>query len=131
MTLHTSSVPTATTSIGREVKAMRTAIEALFDAMVSDGWANESSGDTEAPTGWFARISNSAAELGEVTDAFSDVIEVYGRPADGDMTGHFLVTGDSLGFIYVTRYETEAELIEEYQRLDREYDTWNDDGTDY
>lgn len=103
---------------------MRTAIEALFDAMVNDGWANESSGNIEAPTGHFARISNSDNELAEVLQAFEDVTDDYGMPAREDIVGHFLVITDSLGFIHISRYGSEAALIADYRALEAEYNNW-------
>jgi hypothetical protein len=105
---------------------MRTSIEALFDAMVNDGWANESSGNIESPTGHFARISNSLAELTEVLQAFEDVTDDYGVPAADDITGHFLVTTNEQGFIYVTRYASEAALIAAYRELETEYNAWEE-----
>jgi hypothetical protein len=106
---------------------MRTALEALFDAMITGGWANESDGHVESPTGHFARISNAPNELSEIRQAFSDVTDAYGMPSDDDITGHFLVMTDSQGFIHITRYHAESDLIRRYRHLCEEYFAWADD----
>jgi len=106
---------------------MRTALEALFDAMINDGWANESSGDVEAPTGHFACISNSEAELAEILAAFTDVTDVYGLPDTADIIGHFLVVTNNQGFIDIESFESADDLKSTYRELVDEYDSWMDD----
>jgi hypothetical protein len=107
---------------------MRTPLEALFDAMITGGWANESDGHVESPTGHFARISNAPNELSEIRQAFSDVTDAYGMPSDEDITGHFLVMTDSQGFIHITRYHAESDLIRRYRQLEDQYADWADEG---
>ena len=107
---------------------MRTALEALFDAMITGGWANESGGDVESPQGHFARISNSANELSEIRQAFEDTLRAYGNVSDEDMTGHFLVVTDSQGNISIHRFGTDTALVAEYRNLESDYDDWALDG---
>jgi hypothetical protein len=102
---------------------MRTPLEALFDAMITDGWANESSGDVESPTGHFARISNAPNEVSEVLDAFEDVIETYGQP--DTIVGHYLVVTNDQGFITIYRFKNESELIRNYRDLEAQYGEWS------
>jgi hypothetical protein len=109
---------------------MRTPLEALFDAMVTGGWANESTGDVESPTGHFARISNAPNELSEIRQAFDDTLTTYGNVSDEDMTGHFLVMTDSQGFIHITRYHAESDLIRRYRQLEDQYADWAGDSED-
>lgn len=106
---------------------MRTAREALFSAMVNDGWACESTGDIEAPTGYFAWMTNAPDELDEIREAFEDIIQVYGDVADEDLIGAFLVTGDDHGRVFVERFDSEMALRAEYARLEDIYAGWSDD----
>lgn len=106
---------------------MKTALEAVLQAMVAGAWANESDGDVEAPTGYFARISNSEAELAEVEQAFSDVIEAYGMEDTRELVGHFLVVQNDQGFVYITSYENPIELTRDYQALQDAYAQWDED----
>jgi hypothetical protein len=98
--------------------------------MVTGGWANESTGDVESPTGHFARISNAPNELSEIRQAFDDTLTTYGNVSDEDMTGHFLVMTDSQGFIHITRYHAESDLIRRYRQLEDQYADWAGDSED-
>ena len=106
---------------------MRTAIEALFDAIVSGGWANRSDGNVEAPTGHFAMVSNSPDELLELRQAFEDVTDVYGDVSDADLTGHFIVITDSAGFISITRYPSAVSAASEFVTLQNRFAAWNEE----
>jgi hypothetical protein len=109
---------------------MRTPLEALFDAMVTGGWANESTGDVESPTGHFARISNAPNELSEIRQAFDDTLTTYGNVSDEDMTGHFLVVTDSQGFIHIHRFDSETALVHEYRNMEADYADWSADDSE-
>jgi hypothetical protein len=101
---------------------MKTALEALFQAMASTSWANEYSGDVEAPTGHFAKIVNSSSKDARAALAeFSDVTSAYGALIPEDITGFFLVREDSQGFVYVDRYDSETKLDKAYRELETEY----------
>jgi hypothetical protein len=84
--------------------------------MAQDGWANESFGDVEAPTGYVYRISNAATEIPEIFGAFGPVVE--------GVVGDFLVQETDLGFVYAYPFDSEAQLREHYDALEREYDRW-------
>jgi hypothetical protein len=115
---------------------MRTPLEALFDAMITGGWANESDGHVESPTGHFARISNSESEVfgwpGGIKDSFADVISAYGMTDEQlrEAVGYFLVMTDSQGFIHITRYHAESDLIRRYRQLEDQYADWEGEGDD-
>jgi hypothetical protein len=106
---------------------MKTALEAVLQAMITGGWANESDGEVEAPTGHFARVSNSEAELSEVVQAFEDVITAYGMEDTRELIGHFLVVEDSQGFVHVKGYDNPIELTRDFQALQDAYAEWNKD----
>ncbi|AEK08431.1 hypothetical protein FDG56_gp118 [Mycobacterium phage Bask21] len=103
---------------------MKTAIEALFQAMVSDGWFTMSNGDVESSTGFFAYVTNTPAELADIRREFSEVIEAYGNPADEDIVGSFLTVEDSQGFIHITRYASDEGARKAYNGLEYRYERW-------
>lgn len=96
----------------------------LLDVIQNMGWANESSGDVECATGHFARISNGTDEVGELVDALPDEYQVAGREHYRGLVGHFLVVTDSLGFVTVTEFTSEPDLLAAYQELEAEYSLW-------
>lgn len=100
----------------------------VLGEMQDNGWANASSGNVEAPSGYFSRISNSEAELPEIYQAFESTIEemgTYGFTAEA-LLGHFLLITDSQGFVNVAQFESEAHLIHDYETLERMYDEWEE-----
>jgi hypothetical protein len=66
-----------------------------------DSWADQSSGDAESPTGWFAKA--------------------------GDKR---IIRGDEQGFVWVERFADEAERDRVYDALDEHYGAWSDDELD-
>lgn len=105
---------------------MKTALEALFQAMITGGWATESDGDVESPHGHFARVHNATAELAEIGDAFEDTLSAYGRPAEDEIVGDFIVIEDSQGFVHITRYPNALATIEAYAAIQADYAAWED-----
>ena len=109
---------------------MKTALEAVLQAMVTGGWANESDGNVEAPTGHFARVSNSAAEMMEVCQAFADEIAMHGltcEDAHALLIGDFLVREDSQGNVFVTAYDNPIALTRDFQALQDAYALWDEE----
>ena len=106
---------------------MKTALEAVLQAMVTGGWANESDGNVEAPTGHFARVSNSEAELSEVVQAFDDVITAYGMDDTSELVGHFLITEDSNVIVFVSNYDNTIALTRDFQSLQDSYAFWDEE----
>ena len=92
--------------------------------MAIDGWANASFGDVEAPTGYVWLISNSPEEMREITDAFG--------PAPEGTVGHFVLIGNSQGFVYVEEFSTKTQAEALFLSLETEFDRWDaqDDGPD-
>jgi hypothetical protein len=93
----------------------------LLYAMTLDGWANESSGDVESPTGFFARISNADNEIAEIRDAFP---EESAGISNASIVGHFLCLENSQGLWSVIEYESAYLLERTYQEIDRAYGEW-------
>lgn len=94
----------------------------LLYAMTLDGWANESDGNVEAPTGFFARISNDPQDVPSIRDAFPN--ETKGM-ANSTMVGHFLMKENSQGFVYVTTYPDSVSLIRDFRALEAEFSEWD------
>lgn len=99
------------------------AVTRVLHQMSLDGWANESDGDVEAPTGWFAYMINEPAERDSLVDAFGDVM------ADEDVTvdqvmGAWLLMEDSFGFKYAVSAEEAGSIRAMFAQLSRGYLTW-------
>lgn len=95
--------------------------------MTLEGWANESDGNVECPTGYFCLVTNEPAEIPEIAQAFSDVI-----PEDFDtaeLVGNFIVTEDDRGFVSVIEYPGPDSARKAYDMMSAEYSRWA--GDDY
>lgn len=102
---------------------MKTGLEAVLQAMISGGWANESDGDVDSPVGHYARITNTPAEMHEVSLAFADVMSTYECESDA-LVGYWLVVEDSQGNVSVTSFDNEYLLTAAYMDIDDAYSMW-------
>lgn len=107
-------------------------IALLADETEGYGMREDSSGDVDSPTGWFALVTIPA----DVTfpsapfDAYSysadTVANEYGvTPAD--VIGTHIVFHDSHGFVTVATYLSEAAARETFDCLSAQYDVWSED----
>lgn len=101
---------------------------------ISD-WANESSGNTESPSGYFWRISNEADDVSFNNGEFNSIMDEWSannrevtdsEALRAELVGHFIVQGVDSGFVYVYAYDNEAEQREAYAALDEQYSQWDD-----
>lgn len=106
----------------------RSARDEVLYQISLEGWANESNGDVESPTGYFSRITITPEELREVTEAFSDTIEELGFKLTGSLVGFFLLTEDGQGFVEVDEFPDETALTQAYREREAEYLEWADVG---
>lgn len=100
----------------------------FFKSATAGGWANESSGDVEAPTGWFAKMTVLPTEVASVIEAFQDEFnEIELREPDKitELTGFFGCEITNLGFIWVYRFASQSDLDEWYQAKVDEFDAWD------
>lgn len=88
---------------------MRTALEALFDAMVTAGWADDSDGDVDSFHHFAVFHTITPDEVDRIGEEFGEVLDAYGRPNADELVGHFLVITGSSGNVTVLGYETESE----------------------
>lgn len=109
----------------------------VLHAMTREGWASESDGDTESPTGYFSRISNNMADIVSIIDAFAgDAFEIAPDFDFSELVGHFLLVENDQGQIFVTAYNSEKELRNAYMDLVVAYcdyrgmPAWRVDGDD-
>ncbi|UOK18420.1 hypothetical protein SEA_BRUHMOMENT_104 [Arthrobacter phage BruhMoment] len=104
----------------------------ILHFMCNNGWANDTFGDVEAPTGFVYRITNNTADVqyinSEITSLIEDQLALYGIEDTPEfratLEGHFLVTEDSSGFVTVTPFEAEADLKNMFTDLRDEYEAW-------
>lgn len=97
----------------------------ILSAMANEGWANETDGNVESITGWFARISNDEDEIIAIIDGFAR--EAFAIDPNFDMTellGYFLLEENEMGFVYVTEFNSERELIDRYVELSELHSQW-------
>lgn len=103
-----------------------TDMDGTFRIIVTAGWANESSGDVEATTGYFSRVSISMSELPELLAACDlDCLDEQGLPYPEP--GHYFVREDSLGFVYVY-CGTESEVKDAYVEAEERFGQWCHNG---
>jgi hypothetical protein len=105
---------------------------------ISD-WAEESSGNTEAPSGYFWRISNAPGDVNLHNHEFNSVMEDWfamnpevtdSSELRFELVGDFIVQGVDSGFVYVYSYENKAEMMEAYAALEEQYAAWDDQEED-
>lgn len=97
----------------------------ILSLMVNEGWANESDGNVESITGFFARISNDESEVIEIIDAFAgQAFEIDPNFDVSELLGFFLLEENEMGFVYVTEFNTDAELIARYTELSELHHAW-------
>ena len=89
-------------------------------------WGNDSSGSVEAPTGWFAKISNDPADVHvpntEITSVLSDWFDTNPEVVDSpeirkELEGHYIVRENDQCFVSVISYEKKWELDRDYEIL--------------
>ena len=104
---------------------MRSTLEQLFDRMVSDGWADEQSGDVVAPTGHFALVINRKREREQIHLMFREQVENLALLDPAQYLGSFVVVTDNHGFIYVQKYKHPEQDRSAYRALEQEYARWD------
>lgn len=105
---------------------MNTAFEALMKDMLLHGWFTKSGGSDQSPLGYYGYVTNAKAELKEIYDAFSGVVEAYGYPEEKDMVGSFFAHINSDGVIHIYRQVSEAAARRQYELHNIEFAEWLD-----
>lgn len=113
----------------------------ILQAMVSDGWANESDGAVESPSGYYAKISNTREEMNEIMglESVRAVLAQQGFWVSGafpvpvtdyrvsELIGHFLIVTDSNGNTTVETFDRSNDLLDAYRELDDAFNAWYGD----
>lgn len=103
---------------------MRDDIETALDLIITGGWANETTGHVDSPTGHVALI-DLTTERDAMVDALDVDLDTLPAPA------WYVVATDQLGFIHYAAHDTESSARFYYDRLDREYAGWDTDDNDF
>lgn len=103
---------------------MDTAFQALMKAMLNHGWFTKSSGEDGSYTGYFGYVTNTQAELKEIREAFSEVIEAYGDPKDEDLIGSFVGVVDAVGTMHIFRHSDDNAAKSDFNRYEERYQKW-------
>jgi hypothetical protein len=110
----------------------------ILHFMCEAGWANESFGDVEAPTGYVWRITNAPADVQqsntEITSLIEDQLAAYGIEDSPEfrssLVGNFLVYEDSSGFVSVLKAPSEHALVVQFNATRERYEAWLGDEDD-
>jgi hypothetical protein len=98
-------------------------------------WGDESSGNSEAPSGYFWRISNEEFDVQQSNGEFNSVIAEWfeqnqevtdSAELRAELVGWFIVQGVDSGMVYVYQYESEADMLEAYAALEETYAEWDE-----
>lgn len=99
-------------------RQINTPLARTFRAIVTAGWANESDGNVEAPTGHFAYVTIEENEVSDVLDAIGfdeDFAPIF--------PGAFIVMEDSDGNTELIEFSSNA--LAAFRALQRDYAIWN------
>lgn len=113
---------------------MHTALETALDVLASFEEAGNIDGESDAPTGWFARLDVDVADLPEdleylTNQALQDLIDpVLAEP--NQLLGNWLVVNDDQGFITVTKYPSSQDRDVVYDNMHEQYTLWLEAGND-
>ncbi len=99
---------------------MRTPLENLASALVTEGWANQSDGEVDAPSGHFAIIDATTER-----EIMADLTEYVGEDFSAVPAAWLLVEHDDQGFVTVTECDSEADAQARYAALEAIYVAWD------
>jgi hypothetical protein len=100
----------------------------LWKAIITAGWNDESSGDVEAPCGFFTITSYSPADKAGFQDLLShqDYGSDFQTLFEELSTGFFLTTENDLGMIFVFHAEIESVARDWYAGMIESYVAYED-----
>lgn len=102
---------------------MDTAQQALFRAMLADGWI-VAHGEDDAPTGTFGFVTNYPSEKPNILAGYGEVIRQYGIPTEEQFIGTFVVQLNSDGVINIRRCDNQAHCEDLMDDLLGELNAW-------
>lgn len=107
--------------------------DSILHYLCTSEWANESFGDVESPTGYVWRISNTLDDvLGntEIDSILEPWFEENNEVTDSrslrrELVGHYLVSEDSNGLVFITEYPSQYLLIQAFNSIREVFDAWD------
>lgn len=101
--------------------------------LCQNGWANESTGNVEAPSGYVWRISNDVNDVSESNTEFNSLMEEWFQQNDmvdskdfrRALVGHFIVREDNNGLVFLQSFKTEKEMLEAYDAYELAFSEWD------
>lgn len=107
-----------------DVVELSSKYDRLFKEIVPAGWCDESSGNVEAPSGYFSIISYTPLDRASFVDMLddTDLIDLF----DELESGFFLTQENSDGLIWVY-HGPESAIRSIYAMLGEVYCAWEDD----
>lgn len=89
--------------------------------MAKEAWATKSAGNTEALSGWFARIGISVDELTEIVAVFGDTFDEAGLESSHALLGHWIVRESQDHSVGVVECADEKTAKDIYEGLENVY----------
>lgn len=107
--------------------------EDVLHYLCTSGWANESTGNVEAPSGYVWRISLEWEDVKPENGEFNSLMEEWFKQNDVEdstdfrraLCGDFIVREDNNGLVFLQSFKTEKEMLEAYNRYELEYSEWD------
>jgi len=105
----------------------------LLHYLSVNGWANDSDGNVEAPTGYFWEIANGPADVHSSNTEFNSLIEEWlqqnpevtdSEELRSELVGEFILTENNQGFISVYKCSNALELNVRMLSLTQEFFEW-------
>lgn len=103
-------------------KSTTQALDSFFRG-VSPGWYVTDDGTVEAPTGWFGLLRIDT-EFRQAHSSTSIKRENSEMPEGHVPDGLYLVIIENSGVVWAYHSETEAEVLNRYAEMSREYSEW-------
>lgn len=106
----------------------------ILHYLCTSDWAEESSGNSEAPSGYFWRISNTPDDVSVNNGEFNSIIEEWFEQNKevtdsgflrAELVGDFIVQGVDSGMVYVYRHDNKTEMLEVYSALEEVFAEWD------
>lgn len=103
----------------------------LFKEIVGSSWCVRSSGNVEAPSGFFSvtEIPDNVHELDDMRDALIERLEgTFDDLAAWPAPGWYVTVENSDGIIFVYEVRDEVEANFQFANLEDQFDVWSDAG---
>jgi hypothetical protein len=112
--------------------------EDVLHYLCQNGWANESTGNVEAPSGYVWRISNDWESVKPENGEFNSLMEEWFEQNDVEdseefrraLVGHFIVREDNNGLVFLQSFKTEQEMLDAYAKYELDFSEWGTEDED-